>query len=200
MLVLGCRRPRPIMYPPNERRFDPACEATSAAELSAARRDSLPPDDSRWNPNRSAAEWARAVPGGFAGMYGDPFHSSQFVVMLQDTTITLESIRALEQRLSAFYRRPIMLTLARRRVARWNSAQLYDWYRFLMPRAMRPPYATSAAIDIIQNRLRFGISTDSSADALAAYLRSLAVPCGLVEIAIEPPAVAGMGFIPRPKR
>ena len=121
-------------------------------------------------------------------------------MLLQDTTISPEAIRQIDARLTTYYGRSLSLELARRRAVRWNAAQLYTWYRFLMPRAMRPPYATSAAIDIVQNRLRFGLSTDSSADALAVYLRSLAVPCGLVEIAIEPPAVAGMGFIPRPKR
>lgn len=121
-------------------------------------------------------------------MYGDPFNSSQLVVLLQDTTITAASIRALDQRLSAFYRRPITLALARRRVARWNYAQLYDWYRYLMPRVMRG-HASSAAIDIVQNRLRFGANTDAAADALASYLRQIALPCGLVEIALEPPIV-----------
>jgi hypothetical protein len=163
-------------------RLDPACTIpVPAVPLSAGRRDSLPLDDRKGDPHYRFAQWARDLPNGFGGTYLTSSDGGHVVLLLQDTVVTPDVLRALSQRLTGYYRRAFDESSFQLRPVRWNYAQLYEWYRYLQPRVFGLG-AHATGIDVLQNRLHFKVATERDLRTLVRELQQLGVPCGLVEL------------------
>jgi hypothetical protein len=68
--------------------------------------------------------------------------------------------------------------------ARWDSAQLYEWRRYLDDR-VGVPGLQSLSTDPIANDIRYCVTSASARAALERRLRELRVPCGLVRVEME---------------
>ena len=72
--------------------------------------------------------------------------------------------------------------------ARWDFAQLVDWYNYLVQRT--PLWSlgvTSGDKSERDNRLRYGVRDSASLRKVAALLDSLQIPCDLVMLEIAEP-------------
>lgn len=70
---------------------------------------------------------------------------------------------------------------------RWSHAQLYDWYRYLMPEGLSGESIASAAIG--ENRIRIGVPNAAAEASVRSRLTALQIPCDLVILAREPYAL-----------
>jgi hypothetical protein len=150
--------------------------SSSVTAVPRARLDSAPPlthgpvrtVDDEW------ADIARQVPGGFAGII---LENGTPVIFLVDTTQRQQAFAGLQGRLSV----PGGFAAAKVRAARWNFAELADWYRYLL---VQPLWAqiSSADIDEAKNRISFGAPDSTSRAKIEQSLAKLDLPCYLVAI------------------
>lgn len=151
--------------------LDAVCSPDSPAySLPLERRDSLPPAEPQ-SPNGRLAEIARVVPGGFGGFFsldGEP------VLYLVDPTQSEAAIAALDTILDAD------LEGVRVVKARWDSEQLYDWYRYLDLHVWEGGGVSMSVIDALDNRLFYGVVHDSVLPLVSDRVAALDVPCFLV--------------------
>lgn len=72
--------------------------------------------------------------------------------------------------------------------ARWDFAQLVDWYRYLLQRtplgSLNVTHGDKSESD---NRIRYGVADSSSLRRASALLDSLQIPCDLVLLEIAAP-------------
>jgi len=131
--------------------------------------------DARW------AAMAREVPGGFAGFYVE---QGRLVVLLTDTLQKDAALRAL-----APLRQRSHLDLADARVApaRWDFAQLHDWWAHIASRRACCEGATMFDIDERDNRLVYGFENRAALRRAEKQLKPLGLPCYLVAFVIQPP-------------
>jgi hypothetical protein len=127
--------------------------------------------DDRW------AVTAREIPGGFAGIIleGGP------VVFLVDTTKRDAAVAALIARHALPGRHP---ERARVRKARWDFAQLHEWYEYLNGHLTGDSGFAMSDIDEGHNRLTYGVADSAARQRFEARLASLPVPCGLVVVEV----------------
>ena len=147
--------------------------------MPAAIRESLAPFptgreatiDDRW------AVTAREIPGGFAGIIleGGP------VVFLVDTTKRAAALQALIARGAIPGRHPAR---ARVRKARWDFAQLHEWYEYVNGHVTGDPGFAMSDIDEGDNRLTYGVGDEAARERFAALLAGLPIPCGLVVVEV----------------
>lgn len=123
---------------------------------------------------------ARWVPGGFAGVY---FENERSVLRLVDPSKAAEAKEAIGGRLPGY-----QVAGAEPRAARWDFAQLYDWWRYLLAQNIWGDL-TLADIDEVENRLYFGMLDGAARDRLTRDLVALGAPCDLVLVGITPPFV-----------
>ena len=154
-----------------------------ASSLSTPQRDSLPPvpaenvgdENDRW------VRVARTVPGGFGGYFVRG--GGRETIYLTDPSKRREAIAALNVH-------HIMGTLigpdAVAERARWDFVQLYEWYRYLSPR-IHSLGVWEYGIDVLNNRIRLSVSSESARQQLEKRLVALGVPCLLVAIEVGPP-------------
>jgi hypothetical protein len=71
---------------------------------------------------------------------------------------------------------------------RWDFAQLYDWYRYLLPH-IRVEGLSTGDIQESRNRLEFGVIDEAARARLERTLAGLGVPCFLIAIGIRRPVV-----------
>lgn len=155
-----------------------------ASSLPAARRDSLPPtpagsridDDDRW------VRLARTVPGGFGGYFVRSSDGRE--------TIYLKEPEKRGEALVALNARPVTgVTIGADVVVvrgRWDYVQLYEWYRYLVPR-LSGTRLVSTDLDEGENRILLGVEDEPSRRRLERRLAALDVPCFLVAIEVGPP-------------
>ncbi len=159
---------------------DQACSRDGPGpSVPAAIRESLPPlprgreatIDDRW------AATAREIPGGFAGiiLQGGP------VVFLVDTTKRDAAVAALIARGALKGRHP---ERARVRKARWDFAQLHEWYDYLNGHLTDDSGFAMSDIDEGHNQLMYGVADEAARDRFEAELARLPIPCGLVVVEI----------------
>lgn len=153
---------------------------SAAASLPTAVAESLPVDSDSLSEDARWARVARVVPGGWGGGlfldHGVP------TIYLTDPSRRAEAVAALNQRgVDGQTLGPDV----RVRRARWNYAQLYDWYRYLNQRIGNVSIS-GTDIDQAHNRLLYGVTSVSGKRALEARLAALAVPCHLVAVEIGP--------------
>jgi hypothetical protein len=134
----------------------------------------LPPRTRRMSPDDRWADLATKIPGGFAGILRDS--SLRHIIMLTDTARASAAIAALsgEVGLGLGLLPPIV------RQARWDFAQLVDWFNYLLPRLGVP--VNGADKDESLNRIRFSVITVEQRDSVVAALSKLPLPCDLVVV------------------
>jgi hypothetical protein len=132
--------------------------------------------DDRW------AEAARELPGGFAGMILE----GGLVVFLVDTTQRDTVLAALAAR-GALKGRD--LRRVRVRKARWDFAQLYDWYRYLGLHVWSDSGVVTSDLDEGANRITYGVMGESARRRVERRLAELRPPppCFLVAVEVVGP-------------
>jgi len=74
--------------------------------------------------------------------------------------------------------------------ARWDFAQLVDWYNYLMTTGI---WTNSGLVsgdkDERINRIRYGVKDEASQQELVRRLEALDVPCNLIQVGLESPPV-----------
>lgn len=153
----------------------PAASVPPGALAGLPPRGSFLTIDDRW------ADLARQVPGGFAGVFYD---AGRPVLMLTDPARAAAAKEALAPHLAGF---PVAGAEVRR--ARWDFAQLTDWYLYLM---QRTPLWQGGGIaladkDEVQNRLFYGAVDAAARDRIAATLGALNLPCDLALVGVTGP-------------
>jgi len=126
------------------------------------------PDD-RW------ADLAATVPGGFGGAFYDSAHTP--ILMLTDPAQAAAAKEALAGKLGFL---PQYATV---RQARWNFAQLVDWFNYIVPR-LDAPFGLADKDEGI-NRIRFSAASVEARDRLVRSLAKLPLPCDLVVIDLK---------------
>ena len=135
------------------------------------------------------ADIARTTPGGFAGVIyatpgGDP------TILLTDTAQAAAAKSALKP-LFAQMGSQFPVSIAAVRQARWNAAQLLDWYHYLY---MQPIWAganvTSTDINEAVNRIQINTADSVSQAAFISKLENMGLPCDLVRVGIMQAAIA----------
>jgi hypothetical protein len=121
------------------------------------------PDD-RW------ADLATTGPGGFAGVFYDSAHMP--ILMLTEPAESVAAIQALTGKID------FPLQQATVRQARWNFAQLVDWFNYALPRLGGVPVAGDK--DEALNRIRFSVTSIELRDRVVAALAQLPLPCDLI--------------------
>jgi hypothetical protein len=124
------------------------------------------------------AEAAREIPGGFAG----EILEGGVVIFLVDTTKRDTALAALAARGALLGRDPKHVRV---RKARWDFAQLHDWYAYLnLHGFQRDPGLTSSGLDEAHNQVTYGVRDDETHKRYERRLVELGIPCGLVNIEI----------------
>lgn len=154
-----------------------------ATSLNPAIASTLPPRDGRMMPDDQWADLAQRVPGGFAGVL---YVANMPVLMLTDPSQAAEAKRALAPTLVGFD-----VGGAAVHKARWNFAQLVDWYNFLGVRTpvWQTPGMTSGDKDEAINRIRYGVVDTVARETLLRTLAGIELPCDLIAVEITGPIV-----------
>lgn len=163
--------------------IEPAsCEPTDPGpSISGDQLALLPPPPSTFRtPDDEWADIARAVPGGWGGAF---FEVGELVIYLVDPTQREAAAAALGARLPGFDYASASVWKAR-----WDFAQLYDWYRYIAVVVGWPGGLVSRDIDEYRNRLVYGALPDSIA-AVQAALESADLPCELFIVEEGSPVV-----------
>lgn len=154
-----------------------------ATPLPQAARRTLLPDDDPNGPRAARAALARVVPGGFGGFYLDLTDQTP-TILLTDPSRRAEAIAVLSRR--GIDGRAVGPDV-RVRHARWNYAQLYDWFQYLLPRIANVQIdIVSLSISESNNRIEYGVASEIGRRRLEQRLKQLGVPCFLVAIDVEP--------------
>jgi hypothetical protein len=126
------------------------------------------PDD-RW------ADLAATIPGGFAGIFRDSAHSQ--ILMLTRPAEAAAAKQALVGKLDYQWAQATV------RQARWDFAQLVDWYNYIFPRVAVGPMMADK--DEVLNRIHFTVSDADTRDRLVRALSSMPLPCDLVVVDVK---------------
>lgn len=121
--------------------------------------------DDRW------AELARTVPGGFAGIFYDSTHTP--ILLLTQPAQAAAAHRALAGKIEL----PPDAVVRR---ARWDFAQLVDWFNYLLPRLSVG--GITADKDESINRIRLSVTSLAARDSVIRDLAALPLPCDLVVV------------------
>jgi hypothetical protein len=122
---------------------------------------------------------AEKVPGGFAGILFDKDGSTP-IIMLTRPHEAEQAKAALAGQLPAQF--PLASAVPRQ--ARWDFAQLLDWFNYFNSKVTSSGMV-SADKDEQANRIRYGVIADSTRRRLVQALHALNIPCDLVLIGIE---------------
>jgi hypothetical protein len=130
----------------------------------------LPPRNGRMIGDDYWAHLAATVPGGFAGIFYDRSIHRQ-VLMLTQPALTAAARAALAGKIG------LGLTPTVRQ-ARWDFAQLVDWFNYIRPRLGAVPVIADK--DEALNRIRLSVTSVKDRDLVIAALARLPLPCDLV--------------------
>ena len=152
-----------------------------ALSLPPQLRSMLKPRTGRMDPDDHWADIAERIPGGFAGILYD--RNGKPTLMLTHPQQAPEVKQALATDPTF---RHFNLMGAQALKARWDFAQLVDWYNYLW---LHTSVAETRGLVMGDkneetNRIYFGVETESGRQELAGKLRALDLPCDLVRIGI----------------
>jgi hypothetical protein len=152
-----------------------------ATSLNPAIAASLPARSGNMMPDDKWADLAQQVPGGFAGVL---YIENKPVLMLTDPSQSAAAKQALAPSFPSFD-----VNGAEVRQARWDFAQLVNWYDYLLTRTQiwRTEGITSGDKDEAINRIRYGVVDAAARDRLVYALGGIALPCDLLAIEITGP-------------
>jgi hypothetical protein len=132
------------------------------------------------------ADLARTAPGGFAGiLYTAP--TDVPTILLTDTTKAAAAKDAIAAFLVA---NNVSLDVRNANVApaRWDAAQLLDWYYYLLSQPIwTDNNVTASDIDDVANRIRISTADSTSQTAFAQKMETLNLPCDLLVVGIQEP-------------
>jgi hypothetical protein len=135
-------------------------------------------------PDDHWADLAERIPGGFAGVL---YSNGKPVLMLTrpDQAAGAKAALAADPTFRGFD-----IPHAEVRKARWDFAQLEDWYRYLVGFTSVWNTTGMAVGDKNEgtNRIYFGIETEAGRQELERKLLAVNVPCDLIQIGIASPA------------
>lgn len=117
------------------------------------------------------AQIAREVPGGWGGMF---FAEGRPTIYLVNPDARDAAVAVLQEKIPSF-----SFATADIWQARWDFAQLYDWYRYIGATIGRPDGVLTSDIDEKQNRLVYGIRADAL-DSVRVLFELADLPCELV--------------------
>src|SRR5215831_3695651 len=131
----------------------------------------LPPRTGHMIPDDRWADLAMTVPGGFGGVFYDSAHTP--ILMLTEPAQASAAKQALLGKID------FPLQQATVRQARWNFAQLVDWFNYAFPRLGVP---VGADKDEAINRIRFSVTSVELRDRVVSALAQLPLPCDLIVV------------------
>lgn len=182
--TVGCSDPTqspvaPIEKPVRELLRFPDCEGP-ATSVDAAFDVTLPLETSLRNHELFAA-LAKEVPGGFAGVFRN---NSQAVLLLTNPARQAEAKAALEPYIANLY--GIDMAAVDVRTARWNFAQLVNWYTYLFRHTpvAETPGITRSDTDVTLNRILITVANVADRDRVVNVLRGVELPCDLITLEI----------------
>lgn len=143
-----------------------------AASLPDSLARQLPPRTGHMIPDDRWADLATAIPGGFAGVFYDASHTP--ILMLTEPAKAAAAKQALAGKIG------FPLQQAEVRQARWDFAQLVDWFNYVFPRLGGTP--VTADKDEALNRIRFSVTSIELRDRVVAALAKLPLPCDLIVV------------------
>ena len=146
------------------------CEGPASSLPDSLARN-LPRRTGRMNPDDRWADLATTVPGGFAGVFYDSAHTP--ILMLRERAHAVAAKQALAGKIS------FPLEQATVRQARWDFAQLVDWFNYLLPQLGVP---VTADKDEALNRVRFSVTSVELRDRVISALARLPLPCDLIVV------------------
>ena len=153
----------------------PADAPATVSEVAAPRQGGVATVDDAW------AAIARRVPGGWGGFF---YENGWPTIYLVDPARRKEAISALKAEGI-----PVTPSTAVKQ-GRWDFAQLYDWYRWVLPAVWAVEGVSFTDIQEGRNRLEFGAVDEETRTRLEAALAELDLPCVLVWIEIRGSVVA----------
>lgn len=146
------------------------CEGPASSLPDSLARN-LPRRTGRMIPDDRWADLATTVPGGFAGVFYDSTHTP--ILMLREPGQATPAKQALAGKISF----PVEQATVRQ--ARWDFAQLVDWFNYLLPRLGVP---VTGDKDEVLNRVRFSVTSVELRDRVISALARLPLPCDLVVV------------------
>jgi hypothetical protein len=172
IVLVGCRAPNTVasLTPPQRPIRLAQCEGP-ASTLPESLARHLPLRTRRMIPDDRWADLAATVPGGFAGVFYDSAHTP--ILMLTEVAQAAAAKEALAGKISF----PVQQATVRQ--ARWNFAQLVDWFNYLHPQLGVP---VTADKDEALNRIRFSVTSVELRDRVINALAQLPLPCDLVVV------------------
>jgi hypothetical protein len=132
----------------------------------------LPPRTGKMIPDDRWADLATTIPGGFGGVFYDSAHTP--VLMLTNPAEASAAKQALAGKIGFPLQRAMV------REARWDFAQLVDWFNYVLPRLGGAP--VTADKDEALNRIRFSVTSIELRDRVVAALAKLPLPCDLIVV------------------
>jgi hypothetical protein len=155
-----------------------------ARSLDPSLASALPPRSGNMMPDDAWADLAERVPGGFAGVL---YTDGRPVLMLTDPSQASAAKKALASQLAGFN-----VAGAEVRKARWDFAQLVNWYDYLTSKTSvwQTPGMVSGDKDEAINRIHFGVVDSAARDALLHTLAGINLPCDLIAVEITGAVVA----------
>jgi hypothetical protein len=153
------------------------CEGP-ATSLSPSLAAALPPRTGNMQPDDQWADLAERVPGGFAGFIGD---GGKLVLFLTDPSQAAAAKAALAGKASG-----VDVQSAEVRQARWDFAQLVNWFNYLSTQSslMSTPGMSSADKNEAINRIVYGTVDSASRLLLIEKLQALDLPCDLIRVEV----------------
>ena len=160
-----------------------SCEGP-ATSLSAALAAKLPPRTGLMQPDDQWANLAERIPGGFAGVIGD---RGKLVLFLTDPSQGEAAKAALAASTPS-----INVQGAEVRQARWDFAQLVNWFNYLSQQSpvWSSPGMSSADKNEAINRIVYGTVDSASRLVLIEKLQALDLPCDLIRVDVTGRIVA----------
>ena len=141
----------------------------------------LGPRTGQMVPDDHWADLAERVPGGFAGVLYSGGKPLLMLTRPEDATAAKKAL-ASDPTFNGFD-----LGHAEVRKARWDFAQLVDWYRYLVGHTSvwNTPGMAGGDKNEGTNRIYFGIQTEAGRQELKRKLLAVNVPCDLIQIGLQ---------------
>ncbi len=154
----------------------------SALSLPPELRRMLKPRTGEMIPDDHWADLAERIPGGFAGILYD-LNMKPIMMLTHPEQATAVKAAIASDR--AFRHFDVMG--ARVLKARWDFAQLVDWYNYLAEHTSLWEASGIVSGDKNEetNRIYFGVETEPGRQRLIEKLNALHIPCDLVRIGLE---------------
>lgn len=151
-----------------------------ALNLPAGLRAQLPPRTGQDIPDDHWADLAEKIPGGFAGVLLIQGKPAMWLVRPEEAAAAKAALLTDPSFGNFDFRKAQVFK------ARWDFAQLVDWYNYLLGKDI---WSTAGIVNGDKhegiNRIRYGVLDEASRTELVRKLEALNVPCDLIRIGLE---------------